>query len=333
MPKRTSWSYEEEPPPQLFLVERSEQSRPAPIRRPLRPSLLIYWHLLSLDAPSVACLWTAFIAWSMQVTLPRAELPAMFVAVWILYATDRLLDARPLRAGAQQRANDLEQRHLFHDQHRRILAPVLAFAALTLAVLLCYLSAPILHLYVILGCCMVFWLAWVHVASASQVSERPLHKELAVGIFFAAATHVPVWAHAAISRFEVFFSAILFGVLCTLNCVYLYAWEHPLHGRPPRRATRWSLPRLRALTTGYLLACALSAAAALRFHAGHHELWRPTPDVTIPLCCALSASALFLLHRNRKTIAPLRLRAFADFVLLTPAFVLLASGVYHGLVR
>ena len=59
---------------------------------------LTLWHLLSLDAPTVAVLWTWFIARTNHVHLPLASLAAMALAVWILYAADRFLDARLLDA-------------------------------------------------------------------------------------------------------------------------------------------------------------------------------------------------------------------------------------------
>ena len=46
----------------------------------------IYWHLLSLDAPTVATLWTIFVARACRVELPASFAGAMFLAVWIIYA-------------------------------------------------------------------------------------------------------------------------------------------------------------------------------------------------------------------------------------------------------
>ena len=57
------------------------------------------WHLLSLDAPTVAAVWVVFVGRSVGVRLPWVEPAAMFVAVWMIYAADRLLDARVLDAG------------------------------------------------------------------------------------------------------------------------------------------------------------------------------------------------------------------------------------------
>ena len=62
-------------------------------------SPLALWHLLSLDAPTVAALWTYFIARANHVQLSYAVPAAMFLAVWLIYAADRLLDTRHLATG------------------------------------------------------------------------------------------------------------------------------------------------------------------------------------------------------------------------------------------
>ena len=72
--------------------------------------VLRLWHLLSLDAPTVAALWTVFVARAVRVELPWNVPVAMFAAVWAIYAADRLLDA-----GRQE---NLEARHRFHGVHR-----------------------------------------------------------------------------------------------------------------------------------------------------------------------------------------------------------------------
>ena len=78
---------------------------------PAKPrSALALWHLLSLDAPCIAALWTIFIARSFDVPLPWTAPLALALAVWMLYAADRLADA----AAGQSH----EERHRFHQRHR-----------------------------------------------------------------------------------------------------------------------------------------------------------------------------------------------------------------------
>ena len=52
----------------------------------------------------------------------------MSLAVWILYVSDRLLDAR-------SNTTDLEERHHFHHRHRRVFITFIVVAAVALAAL------------------------------------------------------------------------------------------------------------------------------------------------------------------------------------------------------
>src|ERR1700679_3918546 len=117
--------------------------RPAPHLQLVPPaphhfhrSPLALWHLLSLDAPTVATLWTIFIARCSHLTLPWTAPAAMFVAVWMIYAADRLLDARILDLSPPNNTAhppDLEARHRFHHHHRTAFLTLILIAALALA--------------------------------------------------------------------------------------------------------------------------------------------------------------------------------------------------------
>ena len=107
----------------------------------VRPSPLALWHLLSLDAPTVAALWTLFVARSVHLMLPWTAPAAMFLAVWMIYAADRLLDARGLASGSWQTGKletgpVLEARHHFHDRQRSGFFSGITIASVALAALL-----------------------------------------------------------------------------------------------------------------------------------------------------------------------------------------------------
>jgi hypothetical protein len=191
---------------------------------------LTLWHLLSLDAPTVATLWTWFIARTTGTRLPPALLSATFLAVWILYALDRLLDARALRdlhrfvaAPALNPSSDLQPRHLFHYRHRRAFAFGILSAVAILVPALTSIPAATFHLYLALATLLLLWLGFVHTRSVN------LPKELVVGLFFAAATVIPSRSPSLI------LPALFFANLCSLNCLHIYAWEHTRRQalRPP----------------------------------------------------------------------------------------------------
>ncbi len=341
MPSSFHHPVEDPAPASLILVARRSRLIDAPAQGTSPRSWLTHWHLLSLDAPSVAALWVAFVGWYAGVRLSLYDPAAMFVAVWILYVADRLLDARPLASIPPSTLTspgafpELEQRHHFHHRHRRVLLPCLVAATPLLALLLYRLAAPVLHLYTILASLLAGWLILVHVRASPPYGTRRLPKELAVGLFFPAAVFIPTVARAPALRTALLLPALLFAGICTLNCLFLYAWEHPGNPRRAHASTRAALAFLLPLACGLALGCwgvTIVTMLAISRHAGTpHTVPLAHPEA-ISLAAALSATALLLLHAFRRRLHPLTLRALADAVLLTPAPVVcwLAAHRYRG---
>jgi hypothetical protein len=241
----------------------------------------------------------------------------MAVSVWMLYAADRLMDARlmDVRLLNVAPSEDLEARHYFHHRHRTAFLTGILLASIALAVLLPRLEAAALHLYLILGGLLAGYFILIHAtpsASSRKVAHR-LPKEIAVGIFFSAAIFIPTVARRPDVRLTLLPAALLFAALCSLNCLFIYAWEHPRpsHGRPAHATTRLALRHLS------LLAISIPVAAALLCLTTFHQV--PWP---IPAACAVSATLLLLLHHRRRSIAPITLRAAADLALTTPILLL-----------
>jgi hypothetical protein len=278
-------------------------------------SPLALWHLLSLDAPTVAALWTWFIASANHIHLPTSSIFAMAVTVWMLYAADRLMDARLMDArllDAPFPQNErLEARHHFHHQHRTFFLTGILVASIVLAVLLPRLEPAALHLYLILGGLLAGYFILIHAAASNQTAHR-LPKEIAVGIFFASAIFIPTVARRPDLRFTLLPVALLFAAVCSLNCLFIYAWEHPTHNPTAHATTRFALrylPFLAALITAF--------ATALMCLTNNHQA--PLP---IPAACAVSATLLLLLHYRRWRTSPVTLRAAADLALITPLLLL-----------
>jgi hypothetical protein len=275
---------------------------------------LALWHLLSLDAPTVAALWTWFIASANHVRLPLSSALAMALAVWMLYAADRLMDARLMDARQidanrnPTRHEGLEARHYFHHRHRPAFLSGILLASIALALILPRLEAPAIHLYLTLGGLVAGYFILIH---ATRSAHR-LPKEIAVGLCFAAATFIPTVARRPDLRVPLLPSALLFATLCSLNCLFIYAWEHenPHTTRPPHQITRFALRNLRILT---ILLTLFSIALSLVRHDA------PWP---IPCAIAISAAILLSLHKTRHAILPVTLRAAADFALTTPILLL-----------
>ncbi len=186
------------------------------------PSALVLWHLLSLDAPTVATLWLLFVARVSHTALPPLLPPAMFLAVWIIYAADRLLDT-----------DALEARHHFHHRYRAAFLAAMVAAAVALSLLLSATRLP--PAYFPLAALLLAWFAAVHLPRVTASLRLP--KELATGLIFAAAVFAPElprhWAEA-----------LAFALLCTLNCAFIHSWEPPQPTHPLTRLLLRHLPQL-----------------------------------------------------------------------------------------
>lgn len=231
----------------------------------------------------------------------------MFIAVWMLYAADRLLDTRSLDSQSRQE-HRLEARHYFHHRHRNTFLAGILLASVALAPLLLHLDIAAMHLYLILGGLLFGYFVLIH---ATRSAHR-LPKEIAVGIFFAAATFIPTVARQPGLRLPLLPSALLFATLCSLNCLFIYEWEHDSHhlprpvDHPAHATTRFALRHLPLFAT---IIAVTGISLALLDHRG---AW------SIPLATALSAIFLRFLHYRRHRISALTLRAAADLALLAP---------------
>ncbi len=265
------------------------------------PGVLASWHLLSLDAPAVATTWTVFVAHASHVPLPLSCACAMFLAVWIIYASDRLLDAR-------QQLN-LEARHRFHRRNRVLFRAGLGIATAALVPLIAILPARTRDAYLILGAALLLWLLVVHLAARPT---RRIPKELAVGLFFSAAIFLPTLCRAPLLATSLTLPALFFANLCSLNCLFIYAWEHSLAGDSPQPhpSTAFGLRILQPITFASvllpLMILPLTAPEA-----------RP-----ILLAISLAATLLLILDRGRAHLSRVNLRAAADLALLVPLAML-----------
>lgn len=296
-------------------------------------SLPELWHLLSLDAPTVAALWMLLLAYCADVTLPWTCGVSLFLAVWMLYAADRLLDSRPLPGGEEP--SGLEERHRFHRRHRRGFLRVLGTSAVLLLMLLPWLGSRTLHLDLLLSLALAVWLLLIHFRQKPDSSPRHLPKEFVVGLFFGLATAIPTVARAPELLLPLLPFVSLLAGLCTLNCLLLYAWEHgvPQDARPlPLRGssgahitTRWAARFLPGIGGLFILG-SLSAGLGTRQFT---ELHVPERLASFAFACGLSACLLLLLHASRGRLQRLTLRVAGDAMLLTPLLFFHAS--FHAL--
>lgn len=264
--------------------------------------LLRYWHLLSLDAPTVAALWCWAFGRAARLWLAPWLPLALALGTWLFYVADRLLDARLSSAAS------LQERHRFHERHRRWFLGVAAPVALALAFLVSRMPRSLIASYCVLGALSLLYLVLVHLpARASGRSLRYFPKEFVVALLFATASALPAWDEArrrtmGMPRHHpLLLLCPLFAALCWLNCVAIEDWEKHRGGH-----------RIRLLA---VLTIAASSAALSELMS--------QPASSLAVAAGLSAALFLVLDRSRLTAA--RRRIAADLALLTPLLLPVAA--------
>jgi hypothetical protein len=261
-------------------------------------SLAEWWHLLSLDAPSVAGLWSLFFVRAMHLHLSLIQSMLLPLGTWLLYVADRILDGL-----GKPHAALLRERHHFHARHRTAFLCIAAFLTLLLAWFIrTHMNPEAFREDLWIGSIALLYLFAVH-----RLSARRLPKELAVAILFAAATAVPAWSRLTggnVPGKERLAPAILFfALLCWINCAGIEKWE----GGNPHAMTRWASLHLRPIATAValfsLVAALLSSSRGL---------------IAVYLAALSSSALLFALDKRSSRLSPLHLRIAADAALLTP---------------
>ncbi len=290
----------------------AKASAPIPHAPLHAPALIRYWHLASLDAPTVAIAWSLAFAWAAAVHLPAWVPLLLALGTFTVYIGDRLLDARAaLRSGA---VHTLRDRHFFHWRHRRLLATLAGLSAIAAAALL-FTLVPVVtrERDSVLAAAALAYFSGVHsrrpmpTRLATLHSAVPLSKEMLVGLLFTTGCVLPVFsrlhANVALSSrlWPLLSAALFFAAIAWLNCHAIDRWET---ATPSRIIAAASLLALAGLSLAFALASAQPRLAAL-FIAG-----------------SASALLLALLHRSRTRLTPLALRAAADLALLTPLLLL-----------
>ncbi|MDR3739180.1 MAG: hypothetical protein P4L40_09185 [Terracidiphilus sp.] len=265
------------------------------------PRLLGLWHLSSLDAPTVAVVWSLALARAAEVRLP-SWLPLLIaLGTWAVYISDRLLDARrALRTGETQA---LRERHWFHWRHRRGLA-LAACAAAGLCVVLVFAEMPLAFRArnSVLAVAALVYFGGVHLPRKPRGFPALASKELLVGVLFTSGCALPALLRAdSAGRTGALTAAAYLAVLAWLNCHAIDRWEGTHDARIAKRA--WAVA-----ATGLMLAWAL--------HAAHPAAAR------LVTAAAVSALLLALLDLRRARMTALLLRVMADLVLLTPVLLL-----------
>lgn len=279
-------------------------ARTNPARRSHFAVLPVYWHLLSLDAPTVAVLWAWSLAHAVRVHPDVSSLAVLGIGTWLIYVTDRLLDGR-----ATGRDHEMRDRHFFHARHMRALL-IAELAA----------CAPLLYLIARMPAAGRREDTWIFAAvlayslAVHQLRMRiRFPRELIVGIVFACACAVPAWSAPGNLRTQLVALTAVFAALCFLNCSAIDAWERS------NTQHRWSRVIPLAL-------CVAIGAIGIVF------TMRTIEGVRLSIAALASSLLLLALDRDQRralekhsddaALSALALRILADATLLTPLLLL-----------
>ena len=285
--------------PQLFISRVPDQPK-GRILEAARPLQL--WHLLSLDAPTVAVVWSLGFANAARVPLPIWVPVLLALVTWAVYISDRLLDARS--AFRSERTQHLRARHHYHWQHRRVfVALAVVDACIAAWIVVSFMPSGARERNMLLALASAIYFCSVHAPTGRR---RLLPKELLVAILFTLGCALPAIGRSATIAPAFAVACAFFAGLAWLNCHAIERWESigPSCSAPQIRFAASLLTASGVL--GAITLFVVDSRASALIGAG-----------------AASAALLALLDVLRGHMTPLTLRSVADLVLLTPLVLLL----------
>jgi len=181
------------------------------------PRFWLWPNLLSLDAPVVALLWQILFARCFHADVSPAAAALLMLAVWLIYAADRVFDAR---------GESKLPRHEFYRRNWRALAPVWS-AGLAIGAWLAWTRLPVMLFErgLLLLAAVALYFALVHLAPL-----RNWPKEAVVAVLFALGASLAAWSRIR-SAADVA-TIVLFSCLCWINCAAIEKWERRINGWP-----------------------------------------------------------------------------------------------------
>jgi hypothetical protein len=281
----------------------------------------VWWHLLSLDAPTVAVVWCWFFAAAFRRSLPWTALITLALGTWCVYVADRLIDG--------WRSTDittLRDRHWFYLRHRKSFVIAWIAAAIPLAYLIFFcVKAAVRTDDVILCLIGTAYFLLIH----NRPEKYRFSKEFFVGFLFSIATAVPTWMRLQEGRGLLLSAILTFGAVCWLNCVAIQTWEDAealrddvpdpfFQNHSDASDGQLSATRPSVLTTflgNHLTVFAVTIGAlafSLACIPGARAVWPLFASV------ALSSILFVTLIRHARRFSALSLRILADGALLTP---------------
>jgi hypothetical protein len=279
--------------------------------RPERYPFWMWWNLLSLDAPTVVCVWALLFMKGLHIPYQPWEIAALTLAVWIIYISDRILDGlhRPELAA-------FSDRHKFYALHGlgilRALPPVILVAGW---IGLARLGTQTRFAGLVMSAAVIFYFLAIH--GISHRFNQWFPKEIVAGAIFAVGAAIPAWIHGAGVRNALMPQMLLFAGLCALNCIAIECWEHNRGERRWGKRPYW-LIRLVDTRMQIIAATLILCAAYFAFYVSRNGI-----RADLAVSSILSLLILMAIERRSHNLSPQVMRVLADAALLTPAVFLI----------
>jgi hypothetical protein len=259
-----------------------------------------WWFLpswLGLDAPCVVSTWTWATSRALGMPMPVRPAAAMFLVVWFIYLSDRLIDVGRTRDWSRATGR-LE----FGRRYRPVFLVCLGGCVLGIAGLL----AVGLPADVLLRATFVALALAVHVLAfvvPVVLREKLPGKEFGVGLFFALGGYACLGYEAGIVPLLVWIA-----VLVAFNCLVIAARDADSdRANDPGGASRWWRTMKRDL---------LAAGVGMTIVFGVAAFF--VRETAFYLSVAAALLGLTALHRWSHRFSGDAVRALADFALFTP---------------
>lgn len=273
-------------------------------------------NLLSLDAPLVALAWAWMFskAWGV-VSVPYQLWVVIGISVWIVYALDRIVDAR-----RSNDASDLARRHYFHRRHEKVFMVGIGLgASLCVYTVLFTTAQTVLQYGLFVMLCSVFY--FFLSVKGSGVGRSGIGKNLVAGLTFAYGASAGVHAYSPVLPFgDMVFSSevLLFAALCVINMTAIDFWQ--LEGEEDEDAS--AVLNLATLLIGggamFIYMSTLQRESVFFNEDYYHEqiFYKP-----FAVGLLVGAASLFLLNQARRRIEAEAYRVLVDVAVAAPVFV------------
>ncbi|MFM2171051.1 MAG: hypothetical protein RI957_1280 [Verrucomicrobiota bacterium] len=263
----------------------------------------MFANVFSLDAPLIAVVWLYVFSWIWDVNYVEPLLPVVLaLVVWIVYATDRLLD------GKLHQTSAFPLRHLVHRYYEKKFQWAIMIAALaTLVISLNVLQWSIVQTAMLpLAATAGFFVLSFFSSSTTRVSYS---KNLLAGYAFAWGVGAGLIGLLGLPQPMNLFKLLapemlVFGLMCVINITAVDLW---IKGSDELddEGNEW------ALTLPLMM---LAFFSVLMMRTVHKEQYHP-----FYISMLISAALMYVVNRMRHRFSADLLRVIADLITLVAA--------------